>query len=188
MTTETTETQTTSDGDGENTGESNDTGAVTHTEQTEAQTEKTFTQSEVDAMFQKRLKTAVKSELKKAIGENSDAPTVEELQRQLLEANTKTRSFETRDAVQNYFNDAKNKISVKAVDLQGAIDAVEKFLEYDDDGNISNLNEAVRKAKERSSSLFAPTPTASVNAGFGRGKTATVPNMNDLIHSAFARK
>lgn len=189
MTTETTETQTTQDAEVKETGDSNDTGAVTHTEttKTEAHKEKTFTQAEVDAMFQKRLKTAVKSELKKAIGENSDAPTVEELQRQLAELSGENRSFKANKEITNYFSDAKNKLSVKSIDLAGASELVGKYLEFDEEGSISNLAEAVESAKRLAPSLFANN-APSINAGFGRGKTAAAPDMNDLIRSGFARK
>lgn len=186
MDTETAETQTTSDATAENTGESTNAGAETQTAQTEGSTEKTFTQAEVDLMFSKRLKSAVKSELKKAIGENSDAPNVEELQRQLEAVNSENRSFKASKEITNYFSDAKNKLSVKSVDLPGASELVGKFIEFDDDGTINNLAEAVENAKRLAPSLFTQT-TSSINAGFGRGKPATAPNMNEIIRGKFAR-
>src|SRR5688500_2187804 len=97
-TTEATAQTTTADEPAENTG-ANGTGAGTQPAQqtTEAQSvEKTFTQAEVDKMFQNRRKSAVKAELRKLTGETDGTPTVEELSKQLSEERTARQTLEAR--------------------------------------------------------------------------------------------
>jgi hypothetical protein len=181
-----TSTVNTSDATAQNTG-AIQTGAGTDTaQQTQAQTEKTFTQADVDRMFQSRLKSAVKAELKKLTGENDNTPTVDDLQRQLSERDQKLRSYEARALVSDYLTDARHKLNVRPENIKAIEKLVIPDLEYDDEGKPTNLKEAVESVKSLAPTLFANTP-GSINANEGRSQSAVVgQGMNGLIRQIHA--
>ena len=173
---------TTSDATAQNTdaaGQGSGTGTQAAQKPTEAQTEKTFTQADVDRIVQNRLKSAVKAELKKLTGEGEGTATVEELQRQLSEAKTKTQTFEAREAVRDYMSDPENKLNVKPENMRAVEKLVMPDIEFDDSGKPSNLKEVFKAAKSLAPALFA-NPPASINAGQGRNSTAPT-DMNAFI-------
>ncbi len=181
-TTETT-TETTSDATAQNTEGSN-TGTGTQTAQTEAQEpEKKFTQADLDRHLQTRLKSAVKAELKKMAGGDEEKASVEDLQRQLSERDTKIRSFEARETVESFLNDGRNKLNIKSENVRGIQELVVPRLEYDDDGRVVNLKEAVESAKLIAPALFV-SGTSNINAFNGNGQKVTGGNMNDFIRQA----
>jgi hypothetical protein len=170
----------TSDATAQNTG-ADATGAATQAAQTEGTTEKTFTQAEVNAMIAKRLPSAVKAELKKMGGDGEGQPDVTELQRQLSEYQTKMRSYEAKDEVSSYINDGRNKLTVEPENVRGIQELVIPRLEYDDNGKVTNLKEAIEAAKSIAPALFASKQTSGINAASGLGTRTAPANMNDLI-------
>lgn len=170
----------TSDATDKNTGANQ--GAGTDAAQNQAQPEKTFTQADVDRIVQNRLKSAVKAELKKLTGETEGAATVEDLQRQLSEEKARTRSFEARETVSDYLNDGRNKLNIRPENIRGIQELVIPRLEYDDDGKVLNLKDAIESAKSIAPALFANN-TSTINAGAGRTH-ATPTNMNDFIRQS----
>jgi hypothetical protein len=177
--------QTTPDAAVINTGDAA-TGAGTQTAQqtTEAPTEKTFTQADVDRIVQNRLKSAVKAELKKLTGEGDGTPTVDELKSQLSEATQKAQSLEARQSVRDYLMDPKNKLNIKAENAA----AIEKLVMSEiafEDGKPSNLKEAIESVKSLAPALFVNVPT-SIDANAGRnGQVVANNDMNKFIrHSA----
>lgn len=180
--------QTTSDATAQNTA-AQVSGAGTDTaQQTQAQTtEKTFTQAEVDRIVQDRIKSGIKSgvkaELKKLTGEGDGTPTVEDLQRQLSEKDTRIRSFEAREIVENHLLDGRNKLNVKPENVRGIQAIVIPLLQYDDDGQPSNLKDAIESAKAIAPVLFANTP-GSIDANAGRNGAPATGNMNQMIRQA----
>lgn len=175
--------QTTSDATAQNT-DTQTSGAGTDTaQQTQAQTEKTFTQADVDRILQTRLKSAVKAELKKMAGDGDDKPNVEDLQRQLSERDTKLRSYEASAAIRSYLTDARHKLTISSEDLPTVEELVTNRLEYDDDGKPANLKEAIEEVKARSPKLFA-NPTPSINANNGRNGAVVGADMNSIIRGA----
>ena len=162
-------------------------GSVTQPQENEAQPkEKTFTQTEVNRMFDTRLKSAVKAELRKLTGEQEGGPTVEDLQRQLSESNGRIRSFEAREEVESYLNDGRNKLNVRADNIRGIQEIVIPRLKYDDSGKPENLKEAVESAKLIAPALFA-NQSSNINAGAGLGTNTAPANMNDIIRQKAGR-
>jgi hypothetical protein len=173
--------QTTPDAAVINTGDAA-TGAGTQTAQqtTEAPTEKTFTQADVDRIVQNRLKSAVKAEIKKLTGEGENTPNVEDLQRQLSERDQKIRSFEAKDKVSEFLSDGRNKLNVRPENIRGIEALVIPLLDYDEDGKPSNLRDAIETAKSIAPALFVNS-TSNINANSGNGNGTRPTNMNDLI-------
>lgn len=173
----------TADEQANNTGaQAQDSGAGTDTAKTDQATqEKTFTQAEVDAIIARRLKTAVKSELKKMAGEGEGQVSLEELQTQLSEKETRLRNYEARETINDFVADPKNKISVKPTSLRLFTKAVTDELEFED-GKIANLKEAIEKVKSFAPDLFA-TSTGSINATAGRNAPAAV-DFNEQLRQA----
>lgn len=175
---------TTSDATAQNTDTQQTSGADTDTaQQTQAQTEKTFTQADVDRIVANRIKSGVKAELKRLSGDGDDKPNVEELQRQLSETKSRAQQIEARESVRDYLSDPVHKLNVKAENVAAIVKLVIPDLEYDDDGKPANLKEAVNSAKSIAPALFANTPV-SINANQGRTNTALSGNMNDFIRQA----
>lgn len=174
---------TTPDAAANNTAASAQPGAGTQTPSTEAPTEKTFTQADVDRIVANRIKSGVKAELKKLTGENDGTPTVEDLQRQLSEKDTRIRSFEAREIVENHLLDGRNKLNVKPENVRGIQAIVIPLLQYDDDGQPSNLKDAIESAKAIAPVLFANTP-GSIDANAGRNGAPATGNMNQMIRQA----
>lgn len=175
---------TTSDATAQNTDTQQTSGADTDTaQQTQAQTEKTFTQADVDRIVANRIKSGVKAELKRLSGDGDDKPNVEELQRQLSETKTRAQQIEARESVRDYLSDPVHKLNVKAENVAAIVKLVIPDLEYDDDGKPANLKEAVNAAKSIAPALFANTPV-SINANQGRQGTALSGDMNSFIRQA----
>jgi hypothetical protein len=178
----------TPDGAGNNTAAGNTSGKETPAgTKTEEPREKTFTQEQVNKMIADRLPKAVKAELKKLTGESEGTLTVEELQRQLNEAKTKTQSYEARETVRDYLSDPANKLNIKADNIRAVEKLVMPDLTYDNDGNPSNLKEAVESARKLAPSLFTNNP-ASINAGAGGNNNGVGGfDMNAQIRRAAGR-
>jgi len=156
-----------------------DAGAGTDTAQTtQAQTEKTFTQADVDRIVANRIKSGVKAELKRLTGETDGAPTVEDLTRQLSEAKTKAQAIEAREHVRDYLSDPENKLNIKPDNIRAIEKLVMPDIELDDNGKPTNLKEALKTAKSIAPALFANTP-ADINAA--RRDSAPVNDMNAFI-------
>lgn len=147
--------------------------------QTEAQPEKTFTQADVDRIIQNRLKTAVKAELKKLSGDDQQ-PTPEDYKQQLSDKDAKIRSYESREVVENFLNDGRNKLNVRPENIRGIQALVIPTLEYDDQGTVTNLKEAIESAKSIAPALFANNQS-NINANAGTQAVPVGTNMNDLI-------
>lgn len=176
--------QNTSDATAQNT-DVQDTGAGTDTaQQTQAQEpEKKFTQADLDRHLQTRLKSAVKAELKKMADGDEGKASVEDLQRQLSEKDTRIRNFEAREAVESFLNDGRNKLNIKSENVRGIQELVIPRLEYDDDGRPINIKEAIESAKIIAPALFV-SGTSNINAFSGNGQKVTNGNMNDFIRQA----
>lgn len=178
-----TEAQPTSDGTVKTTG-AEVSGTDTQTApKAEAQTEKTFTQADVDRIVQNRLKTAVKAELKKLSGDDEGKPGVEDLQRQLSEKDAKLRAFEAKGKISDFIADGRNKLNVRPENIRGIEALVLPLLEYDEDGTPSNLKDAFESAKSIAPALFANS-SASINAGNGRNNQTPPRGMDALIRQA----
>lgn len=156
-------------------------GAATQTATTEV-TEKTFTQAEVNAMIAKRLPSAVKAELKKMSGDETQ-PNVDDLQRQLSERDTKLRSYEARETVDAFLNDGRNKLNIRPENIRGIQELVIPRLEFGDDGKPTNIKEAIESAKVIAPALFV-SGTSNINQFSGNGQQARPGNMNDFIRQA----
>lgn len=146
---------------------------------TEAQPEKTFTQADVDRIVQNRLKSAVKAELKK-LTDDPQQPTPEDYQRQLSDKDAKIRSYESREVVENFLNDGRNKLNVRPENIRGIQALVIPTLEYDDQGTVINLKEAIESAKSIAPALFANNQS-NINANAGNQTAPVGTNMNDFI-------
>lgn len=174
----------TSDATAQNTGANQNAGTGTQTPTTEApETDKKFTQADVDRIVQNRLKSAVKAELKKLTSEGGDTPNVEDLQRQLSERDAKLRTYESRQSVSDYLTDARHKLNVKPENVRPIEELVIPRLEYGDDGKPTNVKEAIEEVKSIAPVLFANTPP-SINANEGRN--GAVVGGNDM--NAFIRR
>ena len=147
--------------------------------QPEAQPEKTFTQADVDRIVQNRLKSAVKAELKK-LTDDPQQPTPEDYQRQLSDKDAKIRSYESREVVENFLNDGRNKLNVRPENIRGIQALVIPTLEYDDQGSVTNLKEAIESAKSIAPALFA-NHQSNINANAGNQTAPVGTNMNDFI-------
>lgn len=178
ITTDTTA-QTTTDESANNTGAAA-TGTDTQTAKAEAQTEKTFTQADLDRIVQTRLKSAVKAELKKLAGETDGQPTVEDLQRQLGEASTKAQRLEAKESVREYLGDPENKLGIKAENIPAITALVMQSLTFDSDGKPENLKDALKLTKNLAPALFTNSP-APINAGNGRTGQVPAFGMDALI-------
>lgn len=148
--------------------------------------EKTFTQADVDRIVQDRLKKAVKSELKKLTGETDGQPTVDDLQRQLNDYQSKTRTLESREQVRDFLTDPRNKINVRTENIRAIEKLVFSELEFDEDGKPSNLRDAIDLVKSEAPTLFVSS-SSSINGA--SGKQAEQPfNWNDQIRAAAGYK
>lgn len=174
--------QTPPDGQGKTPG-GDSSGAGTDSQPNPAD-EKTFTQAEVDAMFQKRLSKAVKSELKKLTGERDGEPTVDEFKSRAEAAEEKARTLEAKEAVRDYLADPKNKIGYRPENIRAIEKLVLAELEYDDEGKASNLKDAITTVKLDAPGLFLST--GSANGGAGRNAPEVV-DMNAQIRHAAGR-
>lgn len=159
-------------------------GTGTEPAPTQATPEKTFTQADVDRIVQNRLKSAVKAEIKKLTGDGE--ATVEDLQRQLSESQTKMRSFEARESVNEYLTDARHKLNVKPENVRPIQELVIGRLEYGDDGKPTNVKEAVESVKNIAPALFANNP-GSIDAGV-RGVVPNGNDMNAIIRGQYAAR
>jgi hypothetical protein len=162
----------TSDATAKNTGANANTGAGTQAaqQQTEAQhePEKKFSQADVDRIV--------------LAGENDGQPQVEDLQRQLSEQQGRVRSFEAREAVEDYLNDGRNKLNVQSENIKGILKIVVPDLEYDDNGKPTNIKEAVETAKSIAPALFINKTAANINQG--QRQSSPISDMNALIRQS----
>lgn len=156
--------------------DASESGTDTQTANTEAQKEKTFTQADVDRIVANRIKSGVKAELKKLTGD--EAVSVDELQRQLSETQTRAQSLEAREAIRDYLSDPDNKLNVK--NPAAVVKFVMPDIEFDDQGKPSNLKEVLKSAKILAPELFTNIP-ASINAGNGRNGAVIDNDMNARI-------
>ena len=158
------------------------TGTSTPDAKGEAQPERTFTQADVDRIVTNRLKTAVKAEIKKLAGEGEGTPTVEELQRQLSETQTRASNYEAREAVRDYLADTNNKLNIRPENARAIEKLVMAEIQFED-GKPSNIKEAVNSVKSFAPALFVNS-TSSINAGNGRTNAAAPGDMNSMIRTA----
>jgi hypothetical protein len=150
-------------------------------------TEKTFTQEQVNAMISKRLPSAVKAELKKLGGDPDGGPTVEQLQQQLNDEKAARQKAEARQTVGSYLDDPKNKLNIPSESRSTVVKLAMLDLEFDKDGNPSNLKDVIESLKASDPRLFANTP-GSINAGNGRDNTAAPTDMNSFIRQVHASR
>ncbi len=145
--------------------------------------EKTFTQADLDRIVKDRLAKAVKSELKKLTGETDGQPTVDDLQRQLADTQTKARTLEAREQVRDYLTDPRNKIYARQENMRVIEKLIFTELEFDDEGNPSNLKEAIAGVKSEAPTLFLNS-NSSINGNSGRSSDQVPFNWNDEIRAA----
>lgn len=173
-----------------NTGGNVGAGAGTDAANNQGTTEKTFTQKEVDEMFQKRLGKAVKSELQKELkritGENENTPTVAELQQKLTDAQTISRAYETKDAIHSFINDGKNKIAARTENMRAIEKLVLAEIEYDDEGQPANLKDAVERVKTEAPTLFV-IGNGSINGTSGIGRNVNAFDPDQYIRQTAGR-
>lgn len=148
----------------------------------QAQTEKTFTQADVDRMIANRVKSGIKAELKKMTGETDGTITVESLQQQLNEERTARQGLEARQSVREFLTDASNQLNVNPVNLTAIEELVHARITFEN-GKPSNLKDAIATVKNLAPTLFANTP-AHVNAGEGRKPLSGPVDMNEFIRRA----
>lgn len=133
--------------------------------------EKTFTQKQVDALFSKRLDAAVKAKLKQLVGdEEGNVPDVKQLQQQLTEYQQKARNYETKEEIIGVLREAKINPDNHPAITELALGKIE----YDQDGNILNLKEAVEGVKALAPALFAAKPTTNINGNAGRNQAQSL--------------
>ena len=188
-TTDNSKAQTTLDGAANNTG-ATDTGAATQTATTTA-TSQDITQTDefknaLTAAIEKKIPQLKKQLAKQLTGEGEGTQTVEELQRQLQEAQKTTRTFEARESIRDFLSDPKNQLPVKSQDMAGAVALISQHLEFEDDGTIKNLKQAVDRAKTLAPSLFAQA-SGHINQGSGN-KPVDNKDMNAFIRQQHAAK
>lgn len=179
--------QTTSDATVQNTDTVQTSGAATDTaQQTQAQTQIDITQTPefkaaLTAAIEKKVPQLKRQIARDITGEKEGGATVEDLQRQLSERDTKLRQIEARESVIEYLSDARHKLNVKPDNHRAIVKLVMPDLEYDDEGKPSNIKDAIENAKSLAPALFANNP-GSVEAGAGRnGQTIGGNDMNSLI-------
>lgn len=175
------ETQTTPDEAANNTEASN-TGTATQAATEAQETERKFTQADLDRYLANRVKSGVKAELKRLSGD-PEQPNVDDLQRQLSEQAARVRSFEARDAVSDHLTDARHKLNVRTENIRPIQELVIGRLQYDDDGKPSNLKEAIDEVKSLAPTLF-DNPPPSINANNGRTAAPLGSDMNGFIRRA----
>lgn len=174
------------DGQGKNSeGAQPTAGAATGAATTQPPAEKTFTQAEVDAMFQKRLSKAVKAELKKMSGDGEEGqPSVEEMQRERDTALSEARTLRAKDDLFDYVDDGRFKVGLRPENRKAFWRLAKDQIEFDDSGKPSNISEVVKQVKLEAPALFTSS-TGSVDAGAqGNG---SVPDMNFLIRRSAGR-
>ena len=181
----------TSDATVKNTAAGSSTGADTDTASTKDQaqttnTDRTFTQADVDRIVANRVKSAVKAELKKLAGDGDGTATVEDLQRQLSETATKARTYEARETVRDYLNDPQSKLNLRPENIRAVQELVMQRIEFADDGKPANVEQAVAAVKSLAPTLFV-NQSASINAGNGRTASAPVSDMNAYIRQLAGR-
>jgi hypothetical protein len=136
-------------------------------------------------MIAKRLPSAVKAELKKLGGDTEGAATVEQLQQQLQEEKAARQKAEARQTVRDYLNDPKHKLNIPGESQATLVKLVMLDLEYDKDGQPSNLKDVVESLKTSDPRLFATTPS-NINANAGRNAPTGPVNMNDFVRQIHA--
>lgn len=134
------------------------------------------------AAMEKKIPQLKRQIGKELAGEKEDGVTVESLQTQLTATEAKVRSYESRESVEAFLADGRNKLNVKPENVRGIQAIVVPLLEYGEDGKPANLKEAIESAKIIAPALFVNQP-ASINAA-NNGSTVTSTNMNDFIRGS----
>jgi hypothetical protein len=178
--------QNTPDAAGNNTGASATPNAGTDNAQNnQAQTDKTFSQADLDRIVANRVKSGVKAELKRLTGDTEGVITVESLQQQLNEERTARQRVEARQEIRTVISDAK--LNVPATNHAAIEELVHSRLEYGTDGKPTNLADAIASVKSLAPTLFTNAPT-NINAGDGR-KTQNGPvDMNSWVRELHAKR
>lgn len=179
----------TSDAAVNNTG-ANQSGAGTQTAQNTGATTSDLTQT---PEFKAALTAAIKDKIpqlrrqlaKDISGDKDGEPSVADLQQQLLEEKAARQKAEARQTVRDYLTDPKHKMSLPTDSLNTVVKLVMLDLEYDKDGNPSNLKDAIESVKSSDPRLFTAAPS-NINAGAGRDAATGPTNMNDFIRQQHA--
>jgi len=192
---------TTSTEDAKNT-EDSETGADTQTAKTtedkkrqtksteaEEDSDKQFSQEQVNKIVAKRIDKAVRRELiKRGIDpddkEPGTKPTVDQLNKRAEEAEQRLRVFEARDQLETFISDKRNNVQVRNV--RGLFKYIKDDLEFDDDGNVTNFKDVLAQAKNEASEFFG-SATRSIDAGAG-GRQNGSADMNALLRHAAGRQ
>lgn len=138
--------------------------------------------------IEKKIPQLKKQIAKDILGDADNAPSVQDLQSQLAEAQKKIRASETRDAIAGYVADPKNKISVKPTSMRLFTDAVALRVEYDDEGKPANLKEAIESVRRDAPDLFIQTQSNAFNGNAGNKNGAMPFDMNAAIRRAAGRE
>lgn len=148
--------------------------------------ERRFTQADVDSIIARRLKKAVNAELKKLAGETESNPNIEELTKRAEQAEQRARIFETRETIQSFVMDARNKINARPTDLRAIEKLIFAEIEFDENGKPENLKEAIESVRRDAPSLFH-TNNDSANGGAGMQTAKAATGMDSLIRSRLGR-
>ncbi len=125
--------------------------------------------------LQRQAKAAIAKELS---GKEEGEPTIEELKTKITERDTKLRTYEARDQMEQFVADKRNNIQAEAASLRGIFKQIKDDLEYDEQGKVTNFKEALAAAKIDAPGLFVRT--GSIDAGAGARQNGG-RSMNDLI-------
>lgn len=156
----------------------------------ETESDKKFTQGDLDKYLNQRLGKKLRAELiKRGIdpdakdGESTTKPTVDSVAKERDDALSKLRVYEAAEQVEEFITDKRNNAQVR--NMRGLLRLIRSDYEFDDDGKVTNLKELIAEAKRDAPELFG-APASSVDAGAG-GNGAVGASMNDLIRRAAGR-
>jgi len=154
------------------------------------ESDKKFTQADLDSYLSKRLGKKLRAELiKRGIdpdakeGDSGTKPTVDQLSKRAEDAEQRLRVFEARDQLETFISDKRNNVQVRNV--RGLFKYIKDDLEFDDEGNVTNFREVLAQAKNEASELFGQ-PVRSIDAGAGARQNGAA-DMNSLIRHAAGR-
>lgn len=163
----------------------NDSGAATETAQ--VQETKPKTDITKTAEFKNALTSAIKDKIpqlkrqiaKELTGEGEGMPTVQELQTELQQSSERASKAEARLEILRHLLNPASKLGVRAENLSAIEKLVISEIEYDDEGRVTNLDEAIKRVKAEAPTLFIQ-PSTNINGPSGARQPELV-DMNTQI-------
>ena len=146
--------------------------------------DKKFTQEDLDKYLTQRLDKKLRKELikrgidpdEKDTGKDAK-PTVETVTKERDDIAARLRIAEARDQLESFVADKRNNLTVSNV--RGLFKYIKDDLEFDEDGKVTNFKDVLAQAKVEAGEFFRAA-VGSADGGRGNGQVANV-DMNALI-------